>query len=381
MSTTLDIPQRVASPRPSVLEQLSAGTAPNPSLARRIDGLDELRGLSVIWVFICHGTGLTTWIPMPFAGYGFHGVVLFFMVSGYLITRILMESRDRDNYFTTFYINRLFRIWPLMLAALIACALVWPESARPIVTNLLLVNNYAYAVGIEPVMRTDVMWSLAIEEQFYLFWPVLVWLLNRTALLYVTAAIVVVGLAFDAHLLPPGHMITTKATHANMQYIAMGAMVAFGREGFRYLLGAWALFAIWWLLRHGFGALPDFRWIWYGITLALALLTYYTIEYRPLLRNQVLAFLGKLCYGIYIIHFIVSAMAFSMFGRGVWKAGLAYIAITLIISILSFHFFEMPAQKLRVHFHHSARLRVALFASLAFVVLTCVVYYVITSKF
>ena len=132
----------------------------------RIAGLDELRGLSILWVMICHGAVLWTWMPLVLNGYGFHGVVLFFIISGYLITRILLDSTAKEGYFTTFYINRLVRIWPLMLVALVVSALIWPSTARQAVFNLLMINNYAYAYGVEPMMRTDVMWSLAIEEQF-----------------------------------------------------------------------------------------------------------------------------------------------------------------------------------------------------------------------
>ena len=94
--------------RPSAIgERPAAAQLPDHAHVR---GLDELRGLSVLWVMLSHGTGLTTWMPTAFAGYGLHGVVLFFLISGYLITRILVESKDRTDYFSHFYINRVFRI-------------------------------------------------------------------------------------------------------------------------------------------------------------------------------------------------------------------------------------------------------------------------------
>ena len=371
-----DLPQTI-----SRAMHLSSSGVSDPSLSKRILGLDELRGLSVLWVMLCHGTGLTTWIPTPFAGYGFHGVVLFFLLSGYLITRILLESRSNSDYFSRFYINRFFRIWPLMLLALLVSAIIWPEYARSGVTNLLLVNNYASAVGIEPAVRTDVMWSLAIEEQFYLFWPVLVWMLPRKLLPYTTSAIVILGLAFDAHLLPAGAMITSKTTHATMQYIAMGALIAYGRDSIKWLLSCWAIFIGWWILQRGISAISDFRWIWYGVTFILALISYYTIEHRPLIRNRWLAEIGKLCYGLYIIHFFVSALASTLFGRGEWKAAVTYVVVSFALSIISFWYFELPVQKIRTHLHRSEKLRVALFTSLAFMALVSIIYIVTTSKF
>jgi peptidoglycan/LPS O-acetylase OafA/YrhL len=359
--------------------EINAGP-PKPSLLRRVQGLDELRGLSIIWVFICHGTGLTTWMPKAFAGYGYHGVVLFFMISGYLITRILLESRDHEHYFSRFYINRVFRIWPLMLLALLLSALVWPEYARSGVLNLLLVNNYGMAVGVVPPMRTDVMWSLAIEEQFYLFWPVLLWLLAGRQVLAVIGVIILLGLAFDAQLLPGGHMIIHKATHGTMQYIAMGAAVAFGMGGLRIVLAAWGVFLAWWMLKNGLSDWRDFRWIWYGVTFALGLLVFYTVHGRSILKNRPLATIGKLCYGLYIIHFFVSVLALYLFGKSVWQAPLAYVVLSLLLAVLSYHYFELPIQNRRVAFYDNKKFQIGLFAGFAFMGLICVVYLVTISR-
>jgi len=128
----------------------------------RIAGLDELRGLSILWVLLCHVTVLWKWMPASFSGYGFHGVVLFFIISGYLITRILIDSLGSDQFFRKFYISRIFRIWPLMLLALAVSLVIEPKGILALPFNLLMVNNYAYAFGVEPMVRTDVMWSLAI---------------------------------------------------------------------------------------------------------------------------------------------------------------------------------------------------------------------------
>jgi peptidoglycan/LPS O-acetylase OafA/YrhL len=345
-----------------------------------VRGLDELRGLSVLWVMLSHGTGLTTWMPTAFAGYGLHGVVLFFLISGYLITRILVESKDRIDYFGHFYTNRLFRIWPLMLLALLVSVVIWPVHAPSAVYNLLLVNNYAYAMGIEPPVRTDVMWSLAIEQQFYLFWPVAVWLLSEKALLLITSFIVLIGLGVDGGLLPHGGVkIVHASTLGSMQYLGMGALVAFGREGLKYLLGTWSLFLAWWLTQ---AAMPvsEFRWIWYGLTFALALLVYRTIHGKPLFQSRYLAFTGERCYGLYLIHFFVSALAFIGIGKGVWMAGTAYFILSFLLAVISFRYFERPIRGLRVYFHENARWRVGLFAGVGFMFLVNVAYLVVKSR-
>lgn len=351
-----------------------------PSLKERIIGLDELRGLSILWVFICHGTALTTWIPPQFGGYGYHGVVLFFVISGYLITRILLESKTRDHFFSRFYINRLFRIWPLMLVALLISAIIWPAYSRAALLNFLLVNNYGMAVGVIPPMRTDVMWSLAIEEQFYLFWPLIVWLLNPQQTRLCAGALIFVGLLFDSHLIPGGHMIMHKTTHATMQYIAAGALVALGPRGLRAMLIAWAAFFATWIIVHGPQHLGSFRWYWYGISFLLGLLVYWTVHRRPLFQSRILATLGKLCYGIYLIHFFCSAICLHFLGQGVFITPAAYVCSSLFLAIISYKYFELPVQNLRVKFYDNPRAQVMLFGTILFVVLASIISIVTTSR-
>lgn len=357
------------------------GVLKSQATQTRIRGLDELRGLSIGWVVVCHGTVLWTWMPSSFSGYGFHGVVLFFIISGYLITRILNDSRGNAHYFSHFYVNRLFRIWPLMLLALLVSGVVWPEHARQVVFNLLMISNYAYAYGIEPMMRTDVMWSLAIEEQFYLIWPVLTFLLLPRAQAWVASAIVVLGLSFDAGLIPGGQVIIFKTTHGNMQYIAMGALIALGPHGLRFMLGAWgAFFAFYLAMRGGLPAVPEFRWIWYGVTFLLGLLVHYTVHKRPIFEWKPLAELGKLCYGIYLIHFFISWTILEKFGRGVFWHGFAYLVISLVLAMLSFRYFEQPALRLRSHVIASERAQVMLFAAMGLMTLVCVIALIPTLK-
>lgn len=351
----------------------SAGTVVGSGSRNRVRGLDELRGLSIIFVMLCHGTVLWNWMPPAFSGYGFHGVVLFFIVSGYLITRILVDTRDTPNYFSIFYVNRFFRIWPLMLVALLVSALLYPATAKYAVFNLLLVNNYAYAYGVEPMFRTDVMWSLAIEEQFYLLWPAVVVLLAGRRLKLAATLIVLLGLLFDAGLIRGGSGPIFKTTHGNMQYIAMGALIALDRNGIRWVLGAWAMFAALWLAHRGFHALGDFRYIWHGISLVLALVVHGTVHGSLALRNRFLAYSGKLCYGLYIIHFFVSAYTLNYLGSGVFLPGAVYLGVSFILAIASFRYFEMPAMSRRVLFYVNGTPRTLLILGLTFTVLVCVV--------
>jgi peptidoglycan/LPS O-acetylase OafA/YrhL len=260
-----------------------------------------------------------------------------------------------------------------MLAALLVSALLYQSTAKFVVFNLLLVNNYAYAYGMEPMFRTDVMWSLAIEEQFYLLWPAIVVLLAGQRLKLAAALIVLLGLLFDAGLIRGGAGPIFKTTHGNMHYIAMGALIALDRNGIRWILGAWATFVALWLVRRGVHAVGDFRYIWHGISLALALVVHGTVHGRLAFRNRFLAYSGRLCYGLYIIHFFVSAYTLNYLGRGVFLPGAVYVGVSFVLAIVSFHHFEMPAMSQRTLFYVNGKPRTLLILGLTFTVLVSVV--------
>jgi peptidoglycan/LPS O-acetylase OafA/YrhL len=339
----------------------------------RLAGLDELRGLATLWVMWCHSASLWTWVPPGFGGYGYHGVVLFFIISGFLITRILMKDEGQPLYFCRFYMNRIFRIWPLMLVALALSGIVWSSELPKIFYNFLMINNYAYAYGIEPMVRTDVMWSLAIEEQFYLLWPAVFFLVRKERIGMVIFLVILAGLLFDSGLIYGGAGPIFKKTHGAMHYIAMGTAFALGaRTGLRVLLAAWGVFLLWYALAHH-GDFSAFRWYWHGITLALALLVYATIHLRPLIRAGWLAAIGKRCYGAYLIHFFVSSTTLKFLGSGSWLPGVTFFAASLALTWISFRYFEWPVLQLRERFIASDRLKAALFGVFTLLVLISVV--------
>lgn len=331
------------------------------SLKARIGGLDELRGLSILWVMLCHGTVIFTWMPRPFMGYGFHGVVLFFIVSGYLITKILIQTSENREPLSNFYVRRALRIWPLMLIALLFGAYLMPKYANSIAYNLVFINNFSMGFGIEPVFRTDVMWSLAIEEQFYLLWPLIIYLLDRRTLPFAIGLIIFLGFSFDARLLPTMSGIPTfKATYGCMQYIALGAAIALGRTGLIATLTAIGAFLAFLFIREGNAFFAHLRYIWWGITILLFFFVYFTVHVRPLIHSRFLAFSGRLCYGLYIIHFFCSWAVYNYIGSGLIIPGTIYFGSSFAISILSFYYIEKPALLLRGWIEPSEKIKLTL---------------------
>jgi peptidoglycan/LPS O-acetylase OafA/YrhL len=151
----------------------SSEILPHTSPGRRINELDGLRGLAVLLVFLSHT------FPEQFPG-GFVGVDLFFALSGYLITGLLLREWDRFGSISLmkFYARRALRIMPALLALLAVYATVAllassnpADHIKAVASAGLYVMNWTWGLHLGPVGHVSHTWSLAIEEQFYLFWP------------------------------------------------------------------------------------------------------------------------------------------------------------------------------------------------------------------
>lgn len=177
-----------------------------------IPALDGLRGLAILLVLWYHESMIRTQTVVDkvyshFAGLGWCGVDLFFVLSGFLITGILLDSKGGSSYFKNYYIRRVLRIFPLYYAVVAICLLVLPHIPHPKANNFgrisgdewfywLHISNISIALrGAYRHAVLDVSWSLAIEEQFYLIWPTIVWLCSRKALQRVCVGMFFLALA------------------------------------------------------------------------------------------------------------------------------------------------------------------------------------------
>jgi peptidoglycan/LPS O-acetylase OafA/YrhL len=146
--------------------------------------LDGLRGVAVLLVFIFHSMGPLITPAGPIAYMGWLGVDLFFVLSGFLITSILLRARDAENYYKVFYARRALRILPLYYLALTISLLTTHDhySFRAQIWFWLNLSNLATAFNPMLIPWLSHYWSLAVEEQFYLIWPAVVRRVSSTAL-------------------------------------------------------------------------------------------------------------------------------------------------------------------------------------------------------
>src|SRR5687768_17069225 len=173
-----------------------------------IPALDGLRGIAIILVMVHHFTyyrptyGIDAWIGSV-VFFFWTGVDLFFVLSGFLITGILLDTRGNERYFTTFYARRTLRIFPLYYLVLFVAFVVLPKfpavhlvlagqaDVPPQWPYWLYLTNFSIADGGWAHGWVDVAWSLAIEEQFYLLWPLVIWLFPPRLVVWLCTAIFV----------------------------------------------------------------------------------------------------------------------------------------------------------------------------------------------
>jgi peptidoglycan/LPS O-acetylase OafA/YrhL len=222
----------VAEPAPDAAAGGAAGAASH------IAALDALRGLAVLLVVAAHSlAGIRTASLGRAFTFGWTGVDLFFVLSGFLITRILLHSRDRSGFLRTFVARRALRIWPAyLMVVLLAFAGVARIPDGPLAFNANAYPWYVYALYLQNLWFKDPgpwllspTWSLAIEEQYYLVWPVLVALLPRRALVAILAVVVVgMPLVRIASFLNGATAFEVyTATWCRLDGLALGGLVAF----------------------------------------------------------------------------------------------------------------------------------------------------------
>jgi peptidoglycan/LPS O-acetylase OafA/YrhL len=339
--------------------------------------LDSLRALAVVAV-MCHH-----WLPNLFAGVPLgSGVQLFFVLSGFLITGILLDGKlaiergraDRRSILRNFYARRFLRIFPLYYAVLpIATVLNVADLQSTFACHFLYLSNFCFMQQQGWSGSISHFWTLAVEEQFYLFWPLLILLVPRRRL--AAWLLVFVALAPIYRLIGMYFFPQTEhwglATPGSFDSLALGALLAYFCKHptalfERMLCNRAAIFigsvAGYLVIRYTSLLPPIFSAV--QVTLLSAAFCVavhgaaqgFTGPLGTLMNLGALQYIGKISYGLYILHnFAAIPTAFILERLGIAHpvTGLPFLLNALITGIaasLSWHCFERPINDLKKYF-------------------------------
>ena len=351
--------------------------------------LDGLRGVAILLVILGHNFGF-----MNYFFFGWLGVDLFFVLSGFLITDILLKTIGQPNFLRNFYMRRVLRIFPLFYLILIICLLILPSFKT---LNLDLgyytknqfwlwtyIQNWLY-VFKEPYGNKILLhtWSLAVEEQFYLVWPITMLLIRKPKTLLIIVTSVLLGVAFARYGIWAYKVqdlaYASLYTFTRIDGICIGCMLALLMKvspGFlkKYttiivLLMASVNFGFYFINNQRSSSLPYLAFVGYTTFAVLFGILVYEAAIgeskmiRILFNNKILKSLGKISYGLYVYHWPLYILLFSFFRDLFIKnisslsyrtaeigSGIIVTAAAILLSLLSYHYFEKPFLKLKNRF-------------------------------
>lgn len=368
--------------------------------ATHLPALDGLRGIAVLLVMFfhfgfslnAHDSSFFSKLVYKTTHWGWCGVDLFFVLSGFLITGILLDSRSSPAYFRTFYIRRTLRIFPLYYGVLVVCFLLIPllrpyrsPADQAVVGHQLSLWFYCsnIAASIQGWVHDgrwlamDHFWSLALEEQFYLAWPLIVALSSRRTLAMVCAACILLAPAARVWFIyflhddvPPYVLMPCR-----MDPLAWGGLVALATrspEGIASLVlrARWAVVGC--SLVIG-GILIKYRYfatqldivgslgfsvvalLWASV-LILAVAAPRGSPLGMICWTAPLQATGRIAYGLYVFHYMLNpfgtrGLAWAREKLGTLPAATLYLAGMLVssyaVSLASWHFYEKVFRRMK----------------------------------
>jgi peptidoglycan/LPS O-acetylase OafA/YrhL len=320
----------------------------------RIKSLDGLRAFAILAVMLHHHEIVRG---------GWIGVDIFFVLSGFLITSILRRDRLDPRYWSRFYIRRATRILPPVLLFTALASVYYHLPRHSVFLYSLFLGNFTNSTS-RSVVQLQMLWSLAVEEHFYLLFPLAVYRLNRSQLLKVLAAVVV--LVPILRCLATPHLAWDSIyywTFFRIDGLAMGAALAVLTEDPRQVarLTRWAapiavgFASVFGLLSLSmpaqFERMADtrlFNTLGYSLVAASSV---FLIAYLLVLPNSLFArvaawkplvFIGAISYGLYLYHLSVMSFLIHLTKLDEKRVFPISASAAILISWLSFRFFEKP---------------------------------------
>lgn len=359
---------------------------PEYSKKFRFDNLDSIRTIAFLATFITHAFHAESeksiaLFALKIQEYFAFGVPIFFVLSGFLITFLMLKEQENNGKFNlkNFYVRRVLRIWPVYFLVLIVGFMLFPllrntvlhapyvENANPyyyisFLSNFDQINNLTlpFGIGLGPT------WSVSIEEQFYLFWPIFILIFKRTKFIYVIVSVllisIVTSILFD---------LSNKHTLFCMIYLSIGGIYGYlsyyrkdtidrlvNISKSLFLIIITILFILIYASTIGIGDVT--------LIILIAFIIGYVIVFQcfsgklQLKRVPFFERLGKYTYGLYLYHSIcifcvhividdILQIPESAFSVLLIKPILSF-SLSLIFSIYSYNYFEKFFLNLKTKF-------------------------------
>lgn len=363
----------------------------------RLVSLDCLRGIAITLVMWNHFTLLDPryggdywWTRLLRAG---GGVDLFFLLSGLLVTLVILRAKETGNRsLRNIYVSRILRVWPLYFAVVGFALLILPMVDHPKIENFARVSGdewyYFLFLQTIPIAESgqfrhaivDITWSLAIQEQFFWFWPLAVWYMNRRFLIGTCVVICVLSFSFRAVLamMEASPVAIYVLTPGRLDILAVGSLLALTfhiwSDRSRFTAIAILLATIPLLAYPAYGiskqSLWEYDFLVFGLSLRLAfwmavIFLFVQIEqFFPAFRNvrvvRIFVWISVFSYSLYLTHLPVRAVLRDMlYGGSFDESGLLgvvgeqmtfYVAATvvcLVAAYVTFQWIERPILRWR----------------------------------
>lgn len=350
------------------------------SSQRRVAELDGLRGIAIAVVVIYHFTGASTPLARATgAQFGYLGVTLFFVLSGYLITGILLSMRSRADYFRAFYARRALRIFPpyylmLVVGLLLSVLIYGPQPVREWLTCFFYLSANIHvspspAIPFAIYTGLAVTWSLSVEEQFYILWAPLVRWVKDNYLVPALFAIILLGpgLRWATQIDP---RLSILGSLANFDKLALGSLTCIAIQRWkpsqaqtRWLLGLSGLIFLAILWAGGYSPTGAHNPLNASVAAFMfaSLLAFVILRkgspggFCRVLRIRPLLELGKVSYTLYLIHQPVMVVVDTLTSRFISSSHVLErlvarpiaVVVAFLLAEASWHFFEAPILRLK----------------------------------
>lgn len=350
--------------------------------------LEGLRFYAVLMVMIAHWLqwqwGNTLLKSIPFV----HGVTLFFVLSGFLISRILfsykelylLQNANRLHLIGNFYMRRFFRIFPIYYLSIFILFLINFENTRALFPWLITYTTNIYqSIHNADIGSFNHFWSLAVEEQFYLFWPFLILFVKtkRSLLMIISVILIAVLCRCYAFFSLDNWRATSYFTLNCMHALGIGALLAYltvhkpdvakALSKPIWLVGMLGVYILLLILQ------VVFQVEWYkavcddvvfslvaGLVVLIASGNGFKGAIQVLLENSFVRYSGKISYGLYILHLFTPALVAWLSPQVIvfnqqhafakYLLFFVYYSVTFVLAHLSFKFLETPINRLKGKF-------------------------------